>query len=348
MRPISDYDEYKCGSDESWLAMIMINLTPDDLVGMRFAYRPLLEIPLSFRVLSNPSFQAPYLRWLNEARRSLNDAEFPYLSALATPSGYIPDFLTPAPLTNRVNIEDDFEDILATPDAVIRGDIQMLIAEHGDSEMRQFFLIHPREAVFCLVEELRLYWNRVLAHYWSRMISTLEGDMLHRGRLLALNGAGALFEDLHPTISYRPNQINIQPVCQCLHHDVDFTLTGDGIQLVPMIFQGCGRMFQVTPGRRSMLAYGVRGTGLWPQKQVMQSLELALGTGRARVLQALRTPATTGEVAYKLHVSAGTASQHLARLTKAGLVEPRRSGKRVFYTLTQRGEHLIALFERPD
>jgi DNA-binding transcriptional ArsR family regulator len=82
-----------------------------------------------------------------------------------------------------------------------------------------------------------------------------------------------------------------------------------------------------------MLAYGVRGTGLWCQKPspTNQSLELALGIGRARVLQVLATPSSTGEVAFKARITAATASQHLSRLTKAGLVEPRRSGKRVYF-----------------
>jgi Mn-dependent DtxR family transcriptional regulator len=64
------------------------------------------------------------------------------------------------------------------------------------------------------------------------------------------------------------------------------------------------------------------------------------------VLQTLKTPANTGDLAKKLAISAGTASQHLHRLTRAGLVEPHRIGKHVFYHLTRRGEALIALFDR--
>ncbi len=97
-----------------------------------------------------------------------------------------------------------------------------------------------------------------------------------------------------------------------------------------------------------MLAYAIRGAGLWAttRQPSNRSLELALGTGRARVLQNLRKPASTGELAHKLGVSAGAISQHLGRLTQAGLVEPHRSGKRVFHFLTRRGQDLLDLFDR--
>jgi hypothetical protein len=330
--------------------MITIHVTQDDLAGVRFAYRPLLEVSLSYRILSNPAFQSPFLRWTDEAYPALHDLDLPFLAAMVMPAGYIPDFLTPTPLSNRVNIEDDLIDILATPDEVIRADILTLITEHGDSEIRRYFLAHPREAVNCLVEEMRLYWKRVLAHYWSRMVSSLEGDVLYRARTLALNGPGPLFEDLHGTISYQKSELRLRPVCQHMHADVEFHLNGQGIQLVPTIFRGCGRMFQVTPGLHPMIAYGIRGVGLWHRERnhPSQSLELALGTGRARVLEALITPSTTGEVAHKLQISTATASQHLSRLTKAGLTLPRRNGKRVYYSLTERGDHLIALFASSD
>jgi DNA-binding transcriptional ArsR family regulator len=329
--------------------MITIHLTAEDLVNMRFAYRPLLEIPLSYRVLINPNFQSPYLRWIDEACRALHDLELPYLSALVTNHGYIPDFLTPTPLNKGTDIEADFAELLATPDELIRDGVLTLIEENGDSEMRQHFLKHPRAAMGCLVEELRLYWKRTLAHYWSRMTSVLEGDVLYRARQLALNGPTSLFDDLHASVHYQFNQIRLRPVCEHLHNDVEFTLNGEGIQLVPLIFKGCGRMFQVTPDWQPMLAYGARGAGLWcRQSNANQSLELALGAMRAQVLQVLETPATTSELTHKLHLTAGTVSVHLSRLSKAGLTEPRRMGKRVYYHLTPRGEHLLELFGTAD
>jgi len=97
-----------------------------------------------------------------------------------------------------------------------------------------------------------------------------------------------------------------------------------------------------------MIIYRARGLGLWQQEEPDRnpSLEIALGAGRARVLQLLTTPANTGEIARKLHITAGAASQHLSRLNDAGLVEPYRSGRRVYYHLTDRGAQLLLLFDR--
>lgn len=330
--------------------MITIHLTSDDLVRMRFAYRPLLEIPLSYRVLVNPAFQFPFYRWIDEAYRALDDVELPYLRAVVTTHGYIPDFLTPTPVGKRVEIEADFEEVLATPDEVIRQGILSLIEEDGDSEMRRYFLAHPRAAVQCLVEELRLYWQRTLARYWSRMISSLESDVLYRARVLALDGPATMLDDLHSTVHLQHNTLQLQPLCQYQHSDFETKLSGDGIQIVPTIFRGCGRMFQFAPQWQAMLAYGVRGSGLWYEKlpSSNHALELALGSGRARALQILKTPSSTREVAFKMRISASSASQHLTRLSKSGLAEPRRSGKWVYYSLTQRGEHLLALFDSTD
>ena len=42
--------------------------------------------------------------------------------------------------------------------------------------------------------------------------------------------------------------------------------------------------------------------------------------------------------------SPGTVSEHLTRLRKAGLAEPHRLGRSVFYRLSYEGEALLRLF----
>jgi DNA-binding transcriptional ArsR family regulator len=192
---------------------------------------------------------------------------------------------------------------------------------------------------------MRLYWQRTLAYYWSRMISILEGDVLYRGRVLALDGPGTLFEGLHPTVSYQPHRLQIKRFCQRVHPDHKVSLDGNGIQLVPTIF-AVKCMWLVVPHWRPALSYQVRGGGLWCQTPPSRSLEMALGAGRASVLQTLVNPSSTGELAHRLMITSGAVSQQLDRLKQAGLVEAHRSGKRVYYQLTKRGEELISLFDR--
>jgi DNA-binding transcriptional ArsR family regulator len=326
-----------------------LHVTPDDLVNLRFAYHPLFEIPLSYRVLLNPEFQSPHRRWVEDTYRALSGVDLPHLNALIIPRGYIPDFLMPTPITNGEGIEDNLKALLSTDDTLIRHDVGTLIRDAGETAVRMRFINHPRKALYALVEELRLYWQCALEPAWSRMSGVLEGDILYRGKLLALEGPHSLLEDLHPTIAFRENQIQVTLNSNHALCPPEVRLHGAGIQLVPTIFVGDGRMIRVKPELHPMIAYSARGAGLYNREtSTSKPLELVLGAGRARVLQLLTTPATTSEVAYMLRISSATASEHLSRLTNAGLTIPRRSGKRVFYQFTERGEHLVALFARGD
>jgi DNA-binding transcriptional ArsR family regulator len=329
--------------------MITIHLTPDDLAAMRFAYRPMLEIPMSYRVLKNPALHRLHHRWLEMARAALYGIDLPYLDALIAPGGcYIPDFLLPAPVASETRLEDDLAELLTVPDETIRQHMEVHICTNGDSEMRRFFVAYPREAMHGLVDDLSLYWQHTLAEVWPRMTSLVDGDVLNRARTLALHGADTVFPDLDSTVAYYDRTVRIRRDCQ-VHPDFEATLNGEGVNLMPSIFSHMC-MYRVVPDRPAQLIYGARGTGNWFQANPVsnQSLEMALGAPRAQVLIGLRTPATTTELAFRLHVSAGTVSQQLARLTKAGLVEPHRSGKRVYYHLTERGETLIALFDSSE
>lgn len=327
---------------------VRIHISPDDLTNIRFAYSPLVELTTSYRILHNPALQTPYLSWADEAQRALHDVELPYLHALlGSKCSYMPDFLTPTPLTTRLDVEAEIQIMLNLPAEIIRANVEKLIDDSGDSEIRQYFLVYPREMILCLADEMRLYWQRVLAHHWQRVTSVLEGDILYRARHLALHGAIGLFADLSPKMHYQPGQITIQKH-NTQHAGEDYSLNGQGLQLVPTVFFNHGVWWQIVPEWHPMLVYHARGVGLWRQREpeTNESLEIALGTGRARVLQSLTTPLNTGEIARLLNITSAGVSQHLARLQQAGLVEPHRSGKRVYYQLTRRGANLLNVFDQ--
>ena len=127
--------------------------------------------------------------------------------------------------------------------------------------------------------------------------------------------------------------------------DEHYVLDQEGLHLVPSVF-GHGLMWQIAPDYQPMVIYSARGVGQWQidQPDLDESLELLLGAGRASVLAELDQPATTSELALQLHLTAGAVSQHLNLLQRAGLVQANRSGKRVYYSLSQKGSELLRLF----
>ncbi|MEZ4670862.1 MAG: helix-turn-helix domain-containing protein [Anaerolineae bacterium] len=328
---------------------LTVELTPDDVLKLRFAYSPLLVLAISHhKVFANIERESWYDRWADEAYNALHDVDLPYLQTLASFPHYIPDFMTPTPTRTLNNFEEELALMRNTPTEVIRKNIKVAIRSYGESEMLQQFLIYPREMLECLIEDLRIYWMRTLSHHWRSMTAVLDSDILYRGRQLALEGPQALLNKLHPRLRFEDYRIEYQS-CHIAAHPNErhhYQLSGEGLQLVPTIFV-TSVMKQFEPEFQPMILYTPRGTGLWyqpPADEPDQSLEIALGTGRAHVLRLLATPASTGEIAHRLQITAGAASQHLSRLGQAGLVEPHRNGKRVYYHLTHRGTQLLALF----
>jgi DNA-binding transcriptional ArsR family regulator len=62
------------------------------------------------------------------------------------------------------------------------------------------------------------------------------------------------------------------------------------------------------------------------------------------VLKGLLVPRTTTELARQLGLSPAAVSAHLSRLKAAGLVEPHRNGRKVYYRLSFAGESLLGIF----
>ena len=109
----------------------------------------------------------------------------------------------------------------------------------------------------------------------------------------------------------------------------------------------------VRPGYRPTLAYGPRGVAhLWtssPPKSNGTALGAALGDSRASVLKGLLPlPTTTTELARQLGLAPAAVSAHLSRLRTAGLVEPHRDGRKVYYRLSCAGESLLGVFGETD
>lgn len=321
--------------------MVTIHLSNEDLVQTHFAFSPLWEVMTSYRVLGTPSQHALYLPWIKEARAALRGLDLSGLDMLIPPKGYVPDFLTPTPAYPCPSFADEIERIRATPPELVRKHARAVYHPQQAPEALRPYLETPAQALEALVTLLEAYWRRVLAHHWPRIQAVLEGDVLYRARQLALYGPSALFSNLHPLVCYDNDTLYIDK-----HFDSEVDPGGAGIVLVPVLFSWPTLYVVLEKSWRPTIGYSPRGAGLWMdvQEPPNKALALTLGAGRAAVLQTLHVPRNTGELAASLHLTAGAVSQHLGRLRKAGLVEPMRQGRRVYYHLTARGEELVRLF----
>ncbi len=326
--------------------MATVHISSEDLHQLRFGASPLLELIISFKLIClQKPMPYPYQNWRESAREALYGADMSYIADMLAVGFLMPDFITPAPRGMAPNIYDEFARVQATPDTVVQAQIQDLIAYGGITEIRQRFLTQPRESVGMLIAQMEYYWQNALAPHWNNIQSVLEGDVLYRARKQAIEGAEAVFDQLHPGVSLEGNTISLN-----MHrHTKQLETKGYGILLMPTFFAGKGILYQNEEGAPFMLAYGARGLGNFQPPQASDpldnGLEIALGAGRAQVLQNLHTPSSTSELASRLSVTAGAVSQHLSKLQQAGLVEPHRSGKRVYYHLTTRGAQLLTVFD---
>lgn len=328
---------------------VSIQLTPADLDRLRFGYSPLLEMTSSLKALYSPQHAAYFRAWVEDTLCSVHRQEFTYLRALHNPQGYSADFITPAPADGINTLEAELVRLRNLPPENIRANVETMIRYHGSNPVREHFMRTPHEALECLIEDILTYWQVAFEPRWAQIRSVLENDMLYHARQLALNGVEHMLNSLSDALEYEFQRIEITRK-RAPHNGetVDFALNGEGLYLTPALFHLPDSIsWQITPEWDPMLIYSARGAGGWYTPQMpdpIEELELALGAARAQVLLALRDPEHTVGLARMLHLTESAVSQHLKRLTSAGLVDSRRSGHHVYYRLSDRGHSLINLF----
>lgn len=325
--------------------MIHLHLTPESLLRTRFAFSPLVEASVSYHNLHREKFSNPQVkRWAERTRKTMHGTAFPLLDELLTVWGYIPDFLTPTPTQMEFNLERDLETLRTVSTDVIQDNLTYLMQTGKPTPLLEQFRVDPQAYKEGLIDELRLYWRMAIQPEWQHIMNIVEGDFLFRARQMALCGSSKVLSDLDTVATFDGKALRLDKK-HYKHPDSYFVLDQEGLHLVPSIFS-VSVMWQVAPQYKPMIIYEARGVGQWNQAQpdLDESLELLLGSGRASVLAELEEPTTTSELALNLHLTAGAVSQHLNLLNRAGLVQSNRSGKRVYYSLSQKGEDLLRLF----
>jgi DNA-binding transcriptional ArsR family regulator len=303
--------------------MIEFVLSEPDLAGVRFAISPLNELTLSLRVLKDPGRYPNHLRWL---RGFVDEVDLPVLTGLTNDRGWTPDFLSPRPESPLTGIEEELDQLAATPAATVRRDLRAI----GTTPMPL-----PR-----IIDALGNYWRAGFAGNWHRMRSVLEADIAYRGRKMTRSGLGAMVTDISDRITFDSPVVGVR-----IHGVADrrIEVRGAGLTLMPSLFARHTAV-PVSESGPPMLIYAARGVAtLWERQRERppDALVNVLGRVRAELMASLDEPVSSTELAGRLGVTASAVNQHLRALRDAGLLASRRHGRSVLYLRTELGDAFV-------
>ncbi|MGW7535486.1 ArsR/SmtB family transcription factor [Amycolatopsis sp. NPDC054798] len=312
-----------------------------DLAGTRLAVSPLSETVSGLQTLAGCWGRFRHERWTrwaaNElAARPLNLAwSWPLL---VTGRTSWPQFLLPAPARAATTIDDALTAMRQTTASQVRRSLHGVFGDHLPAPARAL-AADPEAGLRVIAAELREAHDRLIAPHWARLRAVLDADIAYRARQWADGGAGRLFAGLHAELDWRDG---------CLVLDGDRRPSpgrpAGGLVLSPVVLGPPWVMIKLHTTTQTTIRYPARGSGaLWTaaeRRPVAPAVRL-LGRRRAELLETLRSPATTTDLAAALHVSPSAVSQHLRVLRDSGLVIGRRSGRAVLYRTTEHGMRLL-------
>jgi hypothetical protein len=301
-----------------------------DLLRVRFAASPLIEVFSSFDALRAPHRHDVHQPWARWAAPRLEGLDLSLMEAVSpASSGYRPDFVSPPPDRPRTTLQRELRRVLRTPRARIARE---LARAHPAGEV-------PDVDLHALAAQVAGYHARVLAPHWPRIEATIEAEFSLRGRSLAHEGAAAAFAGIHPAVAFADDTLRIDRA-----YDDDIDLAGRGLLLVPCVFVAPEVWAMTDAPWQPSVIYPPPGVGdLWapPGRDREAAVARLLGRGRAAVLAGLATPVSTLDLAARLHASPAGVSAHLKALREAGLVTGRREGRAVLYARTPLGDALL-------
>jgi DNA-binding transcriptional ArsR family regulator len=329
--------------------LVVLELDVADLAATRFAISPLSETTRAMLLLgrSNPAaVNRPWVRWARAQldRRPLRLPRAWPLIVNGLPS--YPEFLVPAPAVRAPELDDELARVRATPAEAVRASLRRVFGDHPWPDSATELFERPRESLAEIAAELAECHERLVRPHWERIRPVLEADIAYRAGLLADGGARSLFSDLHPDLRWSQGTLTINDTDE--RSPVSRVMLGpDGVVLMPSVFNWPMVSYSKATSSQTALLYPARGTAtVWEGDAYgvgSGAVEELLGPARARLLGALRSPATTSALALRFGVTPSAVSQHLGVLHRSGLVDRERSGRRVLYQASELG---LALLDR--
>lgn len=300
------------------------------------------EVLLSLHLLQTAQGTLLFDVWRRRSRAVVKPSVH-ILTKLARPSGYSPDFLTPA--TDSAELEAGLDLLQATGRLRLRADMVRLASETALPAWAGSIADGEVNAMRQLADGIREYHAEVLQPHWQAIRSHIRADRNKRAELVVDGGVENLLNNLHPTVSWRAPVLEVE-----YPEDRDLYLDGRGLILIPSFFCWRNPITLAEPVGQPMLVYPAERTLGWTgsgQESVSGprpgSLVALLGRTRAAVLRTIaETPClNTSELARMTGISLAGASQHTTVLREAGLVITQRHQGSAMHKLSARGATLL-------
>ncbi len=329
---------------------LVLELDVTDLAATRFAISPLGETLKAVELLgaaSPPAVNRPWVLWAR-AQLDRRPLRLPRLWPLVvTKRPYRPEFLYPASAGRSPGFGEELACVCATPDEAVRVSLRRVFGDEPWPQSATDLAERPRESLEQIAAEAAECYERLIAPHWERLRSVLDADIAYHAGMLAGGGARALFGDLHPDLRWSGTKFILNDSEQSVDNEV--ILGPDGIVLTPGVFTWPEWSLKRATSTQTTLWYLARGAAtVWEDADLgprgpadLGAIEALLGAPRARLLSALRSPATTSALARRLEVTPSAVSQHLAVLRRGGLVDRQRSGRTVLYQASELGLALL-------
>ncbi|WP_338704014.1 DUF5937 family protein (plasmid) [Streptomyces sp. Q6] len=303
---------------------------------VRWAMSPIHEVVSLAQLLTEPQRHPLFHSWLRRRRLRLSFPDLRALTVFMADGTYRPDFLDPSPMSSEPTFEEGMAALLAAP-------TDQTYAELADATtgqkapVRRELLDDPDRARSRAADALYRLWKTAVEPEWPSMRQALRAEMLDRALQVNREGLRAVLPRLHPSAACEGDTITVD---KAVDIDVDCS-ERQGLILVPSLFITdriqCTTSDHWTPA----IYYPASGRYLWSPPATARSLDRLLGRTRSRILAALTTPLQTTVVARLVNVAPPTASEHLAVLRDAGLIDSIRSGRTATHELTEAGRTLL-------
>ena len=336
-------------------------LEADDASHVRFAASPAYEAALSMRVLADPKRHAAQHGWVRRTRRLPTDLrrgiEAFRFAWLFGP----PDFMLPTHVAR--DFHEELARLRAVPDELVafeflrpfwdhsgvrdaallrRADVREHVVRRvavygGERELALLLFEDPAALREQFLWQLEAYWDSAFAEEWARLGPELESALAEGEERVAREGLWPLLTELRPRLIVDPERKEFG-IDLPHHHRVAITAERP-LTLVPSAFVWPGLQLNCDEPFPHTLIYPAPSIARNarpkpPSAELVRGLRALGDDTRLRALRLIaQAPRSTQELSALIVISEAGLSKHLRVLADAGLVQTKREGYYVLYSL---------------